>query len=706
MLAEMYEILICKCCGNEFGEALILPCDIYCKNCVNKITLNTVETFQNTKFVCFCGEDHLVPKNGFKACSKINNLRSMTNFLRLSKNLSHITACTDQLNFKFSDLNLIKEKFFQQKCKIQFEIDSTIEKIKTFGEIKVQELNQHEKELVDWVNTVSLMKNLEQKMVKYLDKFEDLNKKAIGLNFYAANVLNKFEKRKDMFYKSEAFRDSNNQNLTEEILMQNINELGEKKLRDIKDYLSSCQNSDYLEALKSKEGTNKEIAETANNNNKILESSSPKLTCSLIKELELLSGEIRLEHFNSQRLDQNLAEEILVQNINEFDEMSIRDSKKYLSSWQNTNTLGAFKSKVSKNKEINEAASNNKILESSSPKLTPNLIKELDLLSEEIRLEHLWSKRLENECLTDIGIDEIDLIKSPNLNKSPSSSNEDEFLDEYKLLSSLDLSVTSSKVKYVQIRDIFLNVDLKIKPKFGILENRKLVAVFVDIESKLNITLLNSDLTVFKSMTLFEEKIVNFVLKIYKNRMIFYCSFTEDRCWFILNEQLEVVSQETKWHNISSIAADDEKIVFSLNDEEKIFLYEWDMYYFKKFHWDLKSSKSMESKRNAHSPEGNLVKIELADNNLFCLGGGNMSIGKFCGSFNDYESYTFEFYDKFEMKGDDFCFDFEGNLLTSCTKANKMYRYTKEGHLIQEIQLDSSFFGFLELPYQKIFIFV
>ena len=55
-------LLKCPGCGQEFDQAKILPCGIYCSKCVNTALNNRTEQF----FCKFCDDVHMIPENNFK----------------------------------------------------------------------------------------------------------------------------------------------------------------------------------------------------------------------------------------------------------------------------------------------------------------------------------------------------------------------------------------------------------------------------------------------------------------------------------------------------------------------------------------------------------------------------------------------------------------------------------------------------------------
>ena len=74
--AEGFTSLIkCQLCQSILKEAKILPCGLFCNNCITELTKNFDQ--ESKEFTCKpCDETHPIPKNGFKSWKALNEFYS------------------------------------------------------------------------------------------------------------------------------------------------------------------------------------------------------------------------------------------------------------------------------------------------------------------------------------------------------------------------------------------------------------------------------------------------------------------------------------------------------------------------------------------------------------------------------------------------------------------------------------------------------
>ena len=62
-------------CQSILKEAKILPCGLFCNNCITELTKDVDQ--ESKEFTCkSCDETHSVPKNGFKSWKALNEFHS------------------------------------------------------------------------------------------------------------------------------------------------------------------------------------------------------------------------------------------------------------------------------------------------------------------------------------------------------------------------------------------------------------------------------------------------------------------------------------------------------------------------------------------------------------------------------------------------------------------------------------------------------
>ena len=193
---EVYNTIIkCSICNLKLDESKILPCGIYCKNCVSEMIRSKVgDSFRCNSMIC--GKFHSIPVEGFISWAPMEQLlsdeskASLDSIYRgesvkkLRENLFEIDKKLTQFSSDLSNgSNLVKEHCSKLRNEVQLETEILIQKIQKFNENMINEINEYESKQVssleknnlptnDFNDFVDETKKFHENYVKYLKNYE------------------------------------------------------------------------------------------------------------------------------------------------------------------------------------------------------------------------------------------------------------------------------------------------------------------------------------------------------------------------------------------------------------------------------------------------------------------------------------------------------------------------------------------------------
>ena len=190
MFLELNELFSCPGCREEFSEtceAVILPCDIYCRKCVqNMLNLNFEE---KTCFICpWCKDEHEVPEKGFAEFRKFHKVESLKNVVMLNAAMEHFEKYTQNFDEYFKKHSqLLREECDLERRKIEEAVNSMVEKVQKLGDAQLAELDEYEQKLLESLkNDLIVEREVNCLMTEILDSietFKSVDENALTPNF-------------------------------------------------------------------------------------------------------------------------------------------------------------------------------------------------------------------------------------------------------------------------------------------------------------------------------------------------------------------------------------------------------------------------------------------------------------------------------------------------------------------------------------------
>ena len=188
-------LIKCQLCKAKPTEAKILPCDIFCNNCVDELTKGTNE--ETKEFICkSCHETHTIPKNGFKTWKALNEFYSKElsseeinrdeTAEKLNKNLLKIQDQINRMNFTLiNKVDVLKEHCL----KLRNEVDSYAEiAIKQTQHVRNEMLQEIENYQTKCLFNMETDKTQVQKSTHFLNELKDFNQEwNVSLDRYQMN---------------------------------------------------------------------------------------------------------------------------------------------------------------------------------------------------------------------------------------------------------------------------------------------------------------------------------------------------------------------------------------------------------------------------------------------------------------------------------------------------------------------------------------
>jgi hypothetical protein len=177
---QVNEILLCQYCQAQLEGPKLLPCgETICSYCVSSIKINS------NVFDCLvCKQQHEMPKNGLpdnKVALKMLSVKPIKVSRGeavdlLEKKLDDILK--KQKNIKQSIENstdLVKQYFTDLRSDVQLKTEEAIQQINDISSKIIEEIDEHEKELIEFNKTNSKILDEFKKIVLELESFYAIN---------------------------------------------------------------------------------------------------------------------------------------------------------------------------------------------------------------------------------------------------------------------------------------------------------------------------------------------------------------------------------------------------------------------------------------------------------------------------------------------------------------------------------------------------
>ena len=180
MSSELFSVFECPNCKREVQEAKILPCNIYCKKCVQDILSSLDEC--KKEFKCeFCGDTHHIPKSGFtdfnfkskfQPKSSIKEVDISESGEKLKANLKNIDSKIKEMRNKMEkSSDLISNHCLGLRNQVQLETEVLIKHLKDLSIQKIDEITDYEKKCLS-IDTLNMEQTFIQEMEKFRNEWE------------------------------------------------------------------------------------------------------------------------------------------------------------------------------------------------------------------------------------------------------------------------------------------------------------------------------------------------------------------------------------------------------------------------------------------------------------------------------------------------------------------------------------------------------
>ena len=272
--------ITCKLCKTKNTELKILLCGIFCKNCVDELTINAdVET---REFICkSCNESHTIPKNGFKSWEALNEFYSKELKLKdiyrgesaakLKNNLKEIQNQIDHLDFSLANsIDVIKEHCLKLRTEVNLETELAIKQIQDIRDEMIQDIDTYQTNCIsnlesnkvqtqEFDDIFNEMRSFHKEWSEYLKHYQINKAEMIKANDQALEQHEKYKKIKIdldklIFNKKSMIFQKKKINIEKKFLGNfgfkpigaiDINQLQVIKLTDILNNMNSSLNYDF-----------------------------------------------------------------------------------------------------------------------------------------------------------------------------------------------------------------------------------------------------------------------------------------------------------------------------------------------------------------------------------------------------------------------------------------------------------------------------
>jgi hypothetical protein len=233
------ELLLCKHCEGRLVEPKLLPCgETICSSCEASIQVN------DRMFDCLvCKDKHDMPKNGLPINKSLFKLLSFmpTNVSR-GKSYDLLEKLLDEMQKKTSFIKIgiensndfVKEHCMNLRSDVQLTAEEVILQVNEITTKIIEEIDEYEKELIEFNNTNKESLDAFNKIVKEMESFHAINTEYLKKNKVDYEIINKaneeatnfikkaeleIENLKDIIFDGQIFMfEKNNQKIDKSIL--------------------------------------------------------------------------------------------------------------------------------------------------------------------------------------------------------------------------------------------------------------------------------------------------------------------------------------------------------------------------------------------------------------------------------------------------------------------------------------------------------
>ena len=207
----------CQLCKTKLTEAKILPCDHFCKNCVDELTENADK--ETKEFICkSCDETHTIPKNGFKSWKALNEFYSKELNIQeiyrgetaedLKKNLEQIRKQIDDFDLALStSSDSVKEHCLKLINEISLEAEVAIKQIHDVRDELIAEVRKYQTKCISNFESdmrtkqkfnqfSKRLKHFYTEWSEYLNKYHINDAEMLKANYLALKIEKTFKDEK------------------------------------------------------------------------------------------------------------------------------------------------------------------------------------------------------------------------------------------------------------------------------------------------------------------------------------------------------------------------------------------------------------------------------------------------------------------------------------------------------------------------------
>ena len=217
----------CPLCQNKLKEATIIPCGVYCAQCVKELTKDADET--NKEFECksckkiqfkckSCRRIHIIPEDGFIRWNAFDEFNSgviqLEDIYRgesietLKNNLKEIDKQINEMSFSLNNgSDRVKEFCLKLRNEVTLETEVLIKHVQDYNEKLINEINDFEMRCIaninsDKVNIAKInrflneTKYFHQISIEYLRKYKIQETVIVKANFKAVEFVERFGTKK------------------------------------------------------------------------------------------------------------------------------------------------------------------------------------------------------------------------------------------------------------------------------------------------------------------------------------------------------------------------------------------------------------------------------------------------------------------------------------------------------------------------------
>ena len=210
----------CPLCKNKLKEVKILPCSVYCANCVKELTNNADETTK--EFECKAGRRiHIIPEDSFMKWNALEELSSSLLPLEdvyrresietLKNNLKEIDKQINEMNFSLNNSSdRVKEFCLKLRNEVTLETEVLIKHVQDNNDKLINEINDFEMRCITNINLdkvnmkkfnkfLNETKHFHQEWIECLRKYNIQETEIVKANSKAVKLVERFGKEKKDF---------------------------------------------------------------------------------------------------------------------------------------------------------------------------------------------------------------------------------------------------------------------------------------------------------------------------------------------------------------------------------------------------------------------------------------------------------------------------------------------------------------------------